>query len=137
MLGVTNSPDMVMVRTECIKYCCHNLDKVSCQGRAPKFDIPKPTLAFGKRSKMANLLSVSERKIYRRMSKYGLSKLALNKIIDQELHSVVKRAKREFPMCGEKMIKQVIEQHGIKIQRWRLRDSIHRMDSIGVHERKR
>lgn len=35
------------------------------------------------------------------------------------------------------MIKQVIEQHGIKIQRWRLRDSIHRMDSIGVHERKR
>lgn len=69
MLGVTNRPDMVMLRTECIKYCCHNLDKVSCQGRAPKFDIPKPTLAFGKRSKMANLLSVSERKIYRRMSK--------------------------------------------------------------------
>ena len=33
------------------------------------------------------------------------------------------------------MIKQVIEQQGIKIQRWRLRDSIHRMDSIGVHER--
>ena len=40
-------------------------------------------------------------------------------------------------MCVEKMIKEFIEQQGIKIQRWRLRDSIHRMDSIGVHERKR
>lgn len=106
MLGATNRPDMVMLRTECIKYCCLKLANVSCQGRAPKFDIPKPTLAnllengFQK-SKMANLLSVSERKIYRRMSKYGLRKLAFNKIIDQELHSVIYELNANF-QCVER-----------------------------------
>ena len=106
MLGVTNSPDMVMLRTECIKYCCLKLAKVSCQGRAPKFDIPKQTPANLLENgfqipKMANLLSVSERKMYRRMSKYGLRKLAFNKIIDQELHSVIYELNANF-QCVER-----------------------------------
>ena len=81
-------------------------------------------------SEKANL---SKRTIYGRMIKYGLSNLSFN-ITDQELDSVIIRAKRDFRMCGKKMIKQIIKQQGIKIQRWRLRDSIHRIYSIGVHE---
>ena len=40
-------------------------------------------------------------------------------------------------LCGESMIKQLLRGKGIKVQRWRLRDSIHRVDSQGVENREK
>lgn len=71
------------------------------------------------------------------MNKYGLSKMTFSSITVQELDIIVLQTKHDFPLCGEKMIKQILAQKGIKIQRWRLRDSIHRIDSAGVQERKK
>lgn len=144
MLGISNSSDMMMLRTECVKYGCGKLAKVhvSLQSGAPEFNIPKITLVNLLESgflisEVAKLLSVSERTIYRRMNKYGLSKMTFSSITDQELDIIVLQTKHDFPLCGEKMIKQILAQKGIKIQRWRLRDSIHRIDSAGVQERKK
>lgn len=42
---------------------------------------------------------------------------------------------KEFPSCGEIMLRQMLILKGVRIQRWRLRDSIHRMDDQGVQDR--
>lgn len=40
----------------------------------------------------------------------------------------------EFPYCGEN--RQILYQKGVKVQRTRIRDSIHRVDHDGVNARK-
>ena len=44
---------------------------------------------------------------------------------------------REYRSCGEVLFKQILADRGIKVQRMRLRDSIHRVDHEGVENRKR
>ena len=44
---------------------------------------------------------------------------------------------KEFPYCGENMIRQMLHQRGIKVTRSRIRESIHRVDNDGVRARKR
>ena len=83
------------------------------------------------------MLSVSESTIYRRMRSYGLSKLDFSEISDQQLDNNVSQIANDFPFCGESMIKQLLRGKGIKVQRWRMRDSIHRVDSQGVENRKK
>ena len=83
------------------------------------------------------MLSVSERTIYRRMERYGLRALNFSNISDDELDQHVTEAAKDFPFCGEQMLKFLLKERGIKVQRMRLRDSIHRVDQEGVKERKK
>ena len=69
------------------------------------------------------------------MGRYGLSQLQFTEIPDGDLDNVVTEITREYPSCGEGMLKQILEDRGIKIQRMRLRDSIHRVDHEGVESR--
>lgn len=103
MLGISNSSDMMMLRNECVKYGCGKLAKVhvSLQSGAPEFNIPKITLVNLLESgflisEVAKLLSVSERTIYRRMNKYGLSKMTFSSITDQELDNYCLTNKARF-----------------------------------------
>ena len=81
------------------------------------------------------MFSVSESTIYRRMRSYNLSKLDFSDISDEQLDICVRGIAKDFPLCGEVMIKQLLRGKGIKVQRMRLRDSIHRVDEFGVQER--
>ena len=86
---------------------------------------------------IASMLSVSESIIYRRMQSYGLSSLDFSDISDKDLDHHITELSKDFPFCGEGMMKFLLQERGIKVQRMRLRDSIHRVDQEGVRERKK
>uniref|UniRef100_K1RAV6 Uncharacterized protein n=1 Tax=Magallana gigas TaxID=29159 RepID=K1RAV6_MAGGI len=70
------------------------------------------------------------------MSEFGLSKMTFSEIDDDNSDLKLGEIVKEFPLCGEAMLRQMLILKGIRIQRWRLRDSIHRMDDQGVHDRR-
>lgn len=141
-LGITNRIEMMNLRLECSMYGSHKPERQRVGGGAPEFDIPKSVLedyleeAFTIRQ-ISSLLSVSERTIYRRMERYGLRSLNFSDISDDELDHHITQLSKEFPFCGEGMLKFLLKDRGIKVQRMRLRDSIHRVDQEGVKERKK
>jgi hypothetical protein len=71
------------------------------------------------------------------MRSYGLSKLNFTHISDEELENHVIQISKDFPYCGEGLLKHILIQKGIKVQRMRLRDSVHRVDEEGVEGRKK
>ena len=71
------------------------------------------------------------------MGRHGLSQLQFTEITDDNLDKVVEELTREYPSCGEGLLKQLLVDRGVKVQRMRLRDSIHRVDHEGVENRKR
>lgn len=140
-IGVSNSTDMMKLRSECIKYGTTKPLRIGGNCGAPKFDIDKLTLdslldCGFHISDIAKLLRVSERTIYRRMAQFDLSKRGFSEIDDDSLDEIVSEIIKDFPMCGEQMLRELIKTKGLKIQRWRLRDTIHRIDSSGVVARK-
>ncbi|KXJ10280.1 hypothetical protein AC249_AIPGENE17520 [Exaiptasia diaphana] len=88
-------------------------------------------------AEIALMFSVSESTIYCRMRIYNLSKLHFSDISDNELDVHMLQIAHEFPRCGETMVKTILSQKGIKVQRMRLRDSMHRVDEEGVKGRKK
>ena len=71
------------------------------------------------------------------MNQYGLGKMEFTAILDETLDQEIERITKEFPRCGEGMIKQILIGKNIKVQRWRLRESLHRVDKEGISQRKR
>lgn len=97
--------------------------RASCD--PPKFDIPRSVLenlldeGFLIKE-ISTMLSVSESTIYRRMSMYGLSKLAFTEITDEELDVLLKEIAIQFPYCGYNMLKQLLLDKGVKVARMRV-----------------
>lgn len=71
------------------------------------------------------------------MRQYGLSKMEFSDISDDHLDRQIKEITQEFPHLGEGLVKQLLLVRNIKVQRWRLRDSLHRVDSEGIAQRSR
>jgi hypothetical protein len=71
------------------------------------------------------------------MRQYGLSKMEFSNITDDELDQVLSDITKEFPHSGEGLLKGLLIGRKIKVQRWRLRESLHRVDSEGIAQRKR
>ena len=88
-------------------------------------------------SEIASMMSVSESTIYRRMRLYRQSKLDFCDISDEELDHYVEETRKEFPRCGKLLLKQLLYGKGVKVQRMRLRDSLHKVDGLGVQKRKK
>ena len=78
------------------------------------------------------MLSVSERTVYRRMEKYGVRSLNFSNIADDDLDRNVRQLSEDFPFCGESIFKFLLAERGIKVQRMRLRGSVHCVDEKGV-----
>ena len=83
------------------------------------------------------LLSVLESTVYRRMGGHALSQLQFTEITDGDLEKVVGELTREYPSRGEELLKELRVDRGVKVQRMKLRDIIHRVDHEGVENRKR
>ncbi|CAH3188341.1 unnamed protein product, partial [Porites evermanni] len=107
----------------------------------PASDIPKSVLECYLEedfpiSEIANMMSLSESTIYRQMRLYGLSKLQFSNISDEELDHQLHETTKEFPRCGEVLLKQLLYEKGVMVQRMRLRDSLHRVDGLGRLQRR-
>lgn len=140
-LGLHNPSEIMSLRIECTKYGTTKPSRSYNEGVHAVFEIPKEVLESLLEdfliSEIATMLSVSESTIFRRMRRYGLSKRSFSDISDNELDIYVIEIAMEFPFCGERMFKQLLQGKGIKVQRNRLCDSIHRVDSLGVANRKK
>ncbi|VDI57833.1 Hypothetical predicted protein [Mytilus galloprovincialis] len=139
-LVVSSRADMMRLRTECVKYGNDKPQRVRSQCGPPNFDITKSILenvlvnGCGV-SYISKLLTVSQSTIYRRMAAFGLSKRNFSQISDNELDVELGKILKDFPLCGENLLKQMLIIKRIRVPRWRLRESVHRMDSRGVRER--
>lgn len=142
-LGLQNRNDIMALRIECTKYGSEIPQRISLnECGAPHFDIPRSVLECYLDQNftidaISKMLSVSESTIYRRMGQYGLSKMVFSDIADEDLDSEIGQITQEFPHCGEGLIKQLLMAKNIKVQRWRLRESLHRVDGEGIAQRKR
>ena len=71
------------------------------------------------------------------MEKYGLRSLNFSNIADDDVDRNVRQLSEHFPFCGERIVKFLLAQRGIEVERMRLRDSVHRVDEKGVKKKKR
>ncbi len=133
-LGMQSRKGIMTLRLECVKYGSETPQRNRVECGAPQFDIPKSILECYLDqdftiNDISKLLSVSESTIYRRMCQFGLRKMDFSIITDQELDCQIYKITEEFPHCGEGLIEQILLGKRIKVRRWRLRESLHRVDS--------
>lgn len=108
----------------------------------PCYDIPKEQLEFlvecnFKVEVISHILGVSKRTIERRLSEFGITKQEkFSSIGDEDLDETVNEVKETFPNCGSKMMLGYLRSRGIYVQRRRVRDSLNRIDPLGVIARR-
>jgi AraC-like DNA-binding protein len=84
-------------------------------------------------SDIALLFGCSRRTIERRMNDLQLTNFS--KISDNDLDALVQEILHIHPQCGEKTVSSRLVSYGIRVQRQKVRDSIHRVDPDGVLNR--
>jgi len=138
-LGVVDRCLVMKLRVECLKY---GNDRPLTLETSRKYNIAKNVLENlidegSTVREMAATISVSERTIYRRMTEFNLSTREFSKVEDVELDGMITNIVTDFPCNGEVMLNELLKGRGIYVQRFRLRDSIHRVDESSVQARKK
>lgn len=123
-------------------YSCPTVSGIG-RGR-PKLYIPREQLeglrALGfSWAAIARLLGISEKTVKRRREDYDMSNhdVCFSDITNDELDSLVKHVLEVSQNSGERMIMGWFRGRGIRIQRWRLREAISRVDPIGRQLRRK
>ena len=105
--------------------CCSIM--AGCPAKEIELEEVKYLLAFDfKLEDIASLLDVSRSTLYRHMKEAGIDKYT--SIIDGELDRTVRSIKCDHPNDGEVMMQAHLLRVGVRVQRQRLRLSIHRVD---------
>ena len=95
------------------------------------------SLGFSK-LKVAEVLGISRKTLYNKIAAFpspeDFSKYS--DITETQLDAVVRRVKQEHPNDGEVMIAGHLLKEGVRVQRAKLRRSIHRIDPAGVAKRR-
>ena len=86
---------------------------------------------------MSNILCVSKSTVLRRMMEYGLKVKDFSNISDDQLDSHVLALTNNYPFCGETILRELLKGRGIIIQRYRFRDSMHRVSEAGIQSRRK
>ena len=131
------------MREECeamvASYDHHHL-QLRGRGR-PRFSVSKEQLLFllehgFTQSDIAKMMGRSSRTIRRRITDYGLEPcLSFSNIEDQLLDLIVEDVQRQYPNWGEKSVQGHMSSVGLKVQRWRIRDSLRHVCPSAVRER--
>ena len=87
---------------------------------------------MGFQKKKSNILCVSERTVLRRMVEYGSRIRDFSNISDDQLDSHVLALTNNYPFCGETILRELLKGRGIIIQRYRFRDSMHRVSEVSI-----
>ncbi|KAL7396210.1 hypothetical protein ABVT39_002205 [Epinephelus coioides] len=85
----------------------------------------------------ASILSISRPTFYKLLQDYNIPTSKFNSISDQQLDLKVSQIKTEHPNVGEVMLMGHLRSQNIVVQRQRLRDSLRRVDPVGVLARRR
>ncbi|CAM4574497.1 unnamed protein product [Leuciscus chuanchicus] len=80
----------------------------------------------------ASILSISRPTFYKLLQDYNIPTSKYKSINDQQLDLEVSQIKTEHPNVGEVMLMGHLRSKNIVVQRQRVRDSLRRMDPIGV-----
>ena len=78
------------------------------------------------------IAGVSERTIYRRMTEYDLKIRDFSKVSDNQLDLEVLALTNDYPFCEEIMLRELLKGRGFNVERYHLRDSIHRVNGFGA-----
>ena len=89
-------------------------------------------------AEIAKLFGCCARTIRRRILEYGLEGIIeYSTIDDQDLDDIVTNFVADFPCAGQKTLAGYLNSQGYHIQRWRIRESLLRVDPWGVERRTR
>ena len=87
--------------------------------------------------RIASIVGVSRSTLYRWLKEEGLStSITYSNISDQSLDPLITTIKRQHPHDGERLMLGHLVSYGIRVQRTRLRASIHRVDPINTSLRR-
>jgi len=116
--------------------------QMRCKGR-PKIEITKVELLNllelqFTQVEIAKLHGCSPRTIRRRILEFGLDDFVrFTEINDQNLDDLVCQFVNAFPCAGQKTLAGYLHSQNYRIQRWRIRESMLRVDPWGVQQRMR
>ena len=85
---------------------------------------------------IASLLNVSPRTVRRRIIQYGLEdEVSYSRMSDAMLDSITEQFVRDHPNSGETSLSGFLRSLGLRVQRYRVRESLMRVDPRGVRLR--
>ena len=138
-LGLTDRNAIMSLRTEGSTFGLCTPQRVVGTNKfvIPKILIENLTDDGFSVKEMSNILCVSERTDLRSMVEYDLKIRSFSNISDYQLDSDVLALTNDYPFCGETILKEVLKGRGIIIQRYRFRDSMHRVSEVGIQSRRK
>lgn len=88
-------------------------------------------------AQIAKVLGICRTSLYKKMNEYRINyKEKYSIISDNELDNTIKQIYQDQHKMGEVMLMGHLRSKGIDVQRKRVREAIHRVDPVGVEERK-
>lgn len=79
---------------------------------------------------VADAVQVSRTTLWRRLKEMNVSTSRYSDISEEDLDHLIRGLQQEFPNCGQVMINSLLQQRGIFLQRYRIRESIIRVDPL-------
>jgi hypothetical protein len=105
---------------------------------APKIEISKELVISLRENnfcwnKIADILKISPKTLKRRRNEMGIPENLneFSSISDNELDNIISGIKAEQPYTGESLVRGLLLSMGYRIQRHKIRSSIHRVDPVG------
>ena len=131
-LGINDRNAIMSLRNACSTFGSYT-PKRGCHTN--KFVIPKIFLenliqeGFTVRE-ISAIAGVSERTIYRHMTKYDLKIRDFAKVSDNQRDLEVLALTNDYPFCREIMLRELLKGRVFNVERYCLRDSIHRVNDF-------
>lgn len=87
--------------------------------------------------RVAQLLQTSVSTVRRRMHEFGISVRSTCSVIDDaQLDTLVREIQHQYPNCVYRLLKGHLAAIGYRIQESRIRDSLRRVDPVGITSRR-
>lgn len=86
---------------------------------------------------IAGMFSCSTRTIQRRLRDFGIEPNRFSDITDAQLDEAVNEIVACLPACGIRSVQSRLRADGVLLQRERVRESLHRVDPVGLETRLR
>lgn len=86
---------------------------------------------------IATCLGMSSRTLYRHRQRLGVESLTYSTLSNENLNAVVRQILQSTTNAGERYVHGSLRSCGLRIQRWRVRQSLEEIDPIGRPFRRR